>query len=97
MAALVVLFSTIDLKRRLASRIGAKPSEVTGRTPKYNSTFDPQGEMGIFASLFVDEEMKFIKHNFYNKRLCFLRAVCQEVVVGSVAITQADFQRSCNR
>lgn len=82
MAALVVLFSTIDLKRRQASRIGAEPSEVTGRTPKYNSTFVSQGEMGTFASLFVDEEMKFIKHHFYNKWLCYLRTVCQEVVMG---------------
>lgn len=47
--------------------MGPEPSQIMGRTPKYNSTFDPQGEMESFASLFVDEEMKFIQHHFYNK------------------------------
>lgn len=42
-----------------------------GRIPKYNSTFDPQGEMETFVFLFVDEEMKSIKHHFSNKRLLF--------------------------
>lgn len=57
--------------------MGAKPSEIMGRIPKYNSTFDPQGEMETLAFLFVDE-MKFIKRHFYNEWLCFLTVVCQE-------------------
>lgn len=81
MAALVVLFSTIDLKRRQASRMGPSLVRLQEGLPNI-STFVSQGEMGTFASLFVDEEMKFIKHHFYNKWLCFLRAVCQEVVMG---------------